>query len=147
MKRIPILLAFVALMGGLYAPVAAQGGGFVVIVNTSNGVDQLSKDDVAKLFTKREQRWPNGQNVMPVDLTESSNVREQFTASVHGKSVSAIKSYWQRQIFSGRNVPPPELNSDADVVAFVRSNPSAIGYVSANTALGSGVKSIRVTAG
>lgn len=146
MKRIAMLLASVALMGGLSAPIAAQGG-YVVIVNSSNAVSQMSAQEVAKLFTKREQRWPNGQNVMPVDLAEGSRARERFTQAVHGKSVSAIKSFWQRQIFSGRNVPPPEMTSESEVVAFVRTNPTAIGYVSAGTTLGSGVKTIRVTTG
>jgi ABC-type phosphate transport system substrate-binding protein len=46
------------------------------------------------------------------------------------RSVAAVKSYWQQKVFSGQNVPPPELDSDQQVVTFVLRNPGAVGYVS-----------------
>ena len=45
-------------------------------------------------------------------------------------TTAAVKSYWNQQIFSGRDVPPVEKKSDAEVLTFVRSTPGAIGYVS-----------------
>jgi hypothetical protein len=45
--------------------------------------------------------------------------------------VAAIKAYWQQRIFSGRGVPPPELGTDAHVVAYVLKYDGAVGYVSA----------------
>ena len=39
-----------------------------------------------------------------------------------------------------RSTPPVEVSSDADVIAFVRSRPGAIGYVSPQT----DVKSVKV---
>ena len=35
-------------------------------------------------------------------------------------------------MFSGRDVPPLEKDSDASVINFARNNPGAIGYVSEN---------------
>ena len=63
---------------------------------------------------------------------------------VHGKKVSSVKSYWQTMIFSGRATPPPELDSDRQVLDYVRGKPGAIGYVSAGATLGNGVKALRV---
>ena len=57
-----------------------------------------------------------------------SGARSPTTFS--SRSVSAIKSYWQQMVFSGRGVPPPELDSDGEVVKFVLKNRGAIGYVS-----------------
>jgi hypothetical protein len=57
-------------------------------------------------------------------------VRVSFTSAFHGKSVSAVVNYWQQQIFAGRDVPPVEKSSDAEVLATLRSTPGAIGYVS-----------------
>jgi hypothetical protein len=57
--------------------------------------------------------------------------------------VSGVYSYWQNVIFSGRGVPPVELDSDLSVVAFVRSNAGAVGYVRPGTAL-RGVKTLSV---
>jgi hypothetical protein len=41
-----------------------------------------------------------------------------------------VKNYWQQRIFSGRDLPPPELDSDEAVVSYVLSHRGALGYVS-----------------
>ena len=122
----------------------AQATEFVVVVNAANPVSSLSREDASKLFLKKTMKWSTGAEVVPVDLPEGSAVRDAFTKGVLKKSVGAVKSYWQQQIFSGRGVPPTEKTSDAEVVSFVRSNPHAIGYVSAATAVGSAVKVVTV---
>ncbi|HYR28390.1 MAG TPA: hypothetical protein VEU30_07990 [Thermoanaerobaculia bacterium] len=108
---------------------AAMAAGYKVIVNNANDVTSLAKKDLVQYFLKKNTKWGNGTPVAAVDQTEKSAARERFTLEVHGKSVSALKSYWQQQIFSGRDVPPVEKSSDAQVVAFVKQNPGAIGYV------------------
>ena len=87
--------------------------------------------------------WDHGGDVSPVDLGAESGARRAFSKSVLGKSMSAVRSYWQQQIFSGRGVPPPELGSGREVVSFVRRTPGAIGYVSSSTSVG-GVKTIEI---
>ena len=52
-------------------------------------------------------------------------------------------SFWQQQIFAGKDVPPDTKASDADVIAFVSATPGAIGYVSAGAAV-AGVKVVKV---
>ena len=123
--------------------VAAMAAGYKVIVNNANGKSALAKKEVAQLFMKKTPQWSDGTPVVAVDQTDKSTVRERFTLEIHGKSVSAVKSYWQQQIFSGRDVPPVEKSSDAQVLAFVKQNAGAIGYVaeSADTA---GVKVIAI---
>jgi ABC-type phosphate transport system substrate-binding protein len=118
---------------------------FTVIVNAANPVSAMGADEISKIFMKRVSRWPDGVEVTAVDLKEQSEVREGFSRAVHGKSASAVKAYWQKMIFSGRDVPPPEKATSAEVVAFTRANRGAIGYVAADTALGGGVKAIRLT--
>lgn len=130
-------LVVVGLALTLVSPRAAQGQdeAYRVIVHPSVSVDRLSRSELSDLFLKKNERWPDGDRVFPVDQVETAAVREGFTRDVHGRSVSAIKSYWQQRIFSGRGVPPPEKASDRDVVEFVRATPGAVGYVSAATPL------------
>ena len=127
-------------------PVAAQTD-YQVVVNDSRTVSSMTKKEIAALFRKNVTKWDDGLKVQPVDQGPSRSVREAFTEAVHGKSVASIKAYWQKMIFSGRATPPPELNNNTEVLDFVRQNSGAIGYVSAGTSLGSGVKSLRVTDG
>ena len=144
--RLAIVTAVAVAVAGV-APrtAAAQSGGFVVVVNASNPATSISKGDLSKLFTKKARSWPSGTAAMPVDLAAGNPVRDAFTEKVHGKSTRAIGSYWQQQIFSGREVPPPERKSDDEVLDYVRSNPGAVGYVASGTRLGSGVKSLTIT--
>ena len=142
MGRAVVLALFVLLLWVLTGSVAADS--FVVIVNDAGPVSALSAQEISDLFLGKSAKWSDGTAVAPVDLSESSPARASFTRRVHGKGVTAIKSYWQKMIFSGRAVPPPEKGSPADVVAFVRAQRGAIGYVPPGTPLGAGVKIVSV---
>ena len=145
MKRSLFVAAAAAIVLGAaaFGPMPAPPS-FKVIVNAANPVKSLPKSRVAKLFLRRAT-WPSGAIAVPCDLGEKSPVRADFTRDVHGKSVLAVKSFWQQQIFAGRDVPPPEKPSGADVIAFVLSNPSAIGYVDGTTPLPAGVRALELT--
>lgn len=142
MKRNCRLLSLIATIGVLSSPLAAHAQEFTVIVNASNPVSTMPKDDVAKLFLKKTVSWQSGRPVAPVELPTTAKAREAFAREVLNKSIAQVKSYWQQQIFSGRDVPPPEKQSENDVVAYVRSNPGAIGYVSKGVDIGRGVKAL-----
>jgi ABC-type phosphate transport system substrate-binding protein len=134
-------LALVVLPG--HAP--AQSDSFVLVVNVANPANSLEHEEVSRIFLKRSTKWPGGAAIAAVDLDKASAARMDFTKKVHGRSVGAIASYWQQRIFSGRETPPPERPTDAAVLEFVRANPHAIGYVSASTDPGAGVKILSIT--
>jgi ABC-type phosphate transport system substrate-binding protein len=119
--------------------------GFVVVVNADNATASLPRTVVARMFLHRAT-WPTGTAALPVDQIDRSPIRVEFTQAVHGKSVGAIKAYWQQKIFSGQDVPPLEKPSDADVLAYVQANPAAIGYVARTTPLQRGVRVLTIDA-
>lgn len=102
-----------------------------IIVHPTTPVTALAREDAARLFLKRVTRWQDGTPVVPVDLGDEVPVRLLFTRLVHKRSIDMLLQYWQRQIFAGRETPPLERPTEAAVVAFVRSTPGAVGYVSA----------------
>ncbi len=126
------------------AAMAQEAKDFKVVVNGGNPVTSLSKGQLAKLFLKQVTTWSDGHKVLPVDQSEGSPVRQAFSEAVHGRSVGAVKAFWQRQIFSGRDVPPPEAPNDAEVLAFVETNRGAVGYVSASAPL-KAARAVRIT--
>jgi len=117
---------------------------FKVVVNTANPASSLSKAEVQRFFLKKATRWEDGSQVKPVDMKPESSVRVRFTKDVLNKTVSAVKSYWQGQIFSGAGLPPQEVAGDNAVMEWVRNNPGGIGYVSRSTSVGSGVKVLMI---
>jgi ABC-type phosphate transport system substrate-binding protein len=110
----------------------AQGPAYRVIVHPSNATTSMTRDQVADAFLKKVTRWQSGESIRPVDLHGGARARQEFARDVLRRSLAAVRSYWQQLIFSGRNIPPPELDSDAAVLAFVLRYPGAIGYVSAD---------------
>ena len=145
-KLILALLVLSALFAALWS--SAQSSNFKIIVHKDNPVESLSAKDISNLLLKKKTKWDSdGFKVAadPIDLEGGSETRESFSREVHGRSVSSIKSYWQRQIFSGREVPPPEVKSEAEVVAYVSQRPGGIGYISGNTRTDDDVKELSIS--
>jgi ABC-type phosphate transport system substrate-binding protein len=115
-------------------PADARGdAAYQVIVHPNNPTSSIDRDLLARLFLRKITRWPDGRSVFPADLPSSAAVRESFTEQILGRSIAAVRAYWQQAIFSGRDVPPPELPSEQAVVDYVLGNEGAIAYVSRGT--------------
>ena len=134
-----ILIAMASLIAG-----TGNAADFKIIVNSSNPIDSVSSEKLADIFLKKQTRWDSGHSISPVDQSERSPVRDQFTRGGLHREVAWIEGYWQKMIFSGRATPPAMLNTDAEVIEFVRNNPDAIGYVADATPLGPNLKTISV---
>jgi len=124
---------------------AQPSSDFKLVVHASNEIEELPARKVSQIFLGKLTRWENGRKIAPVEPSMSSPARVAFSDIIHGRGVEAVHSYWLRQIYSGHAAPPLERSSDAEVLAFVRADPNAIGYVSAGTPLGQGVRAIRIS--
>jgi ABC-type phosphate transport system substrate-binding protein len=114
---------------------AESSPAFRILIHPDNPVTSVSRDFVTDVFLKRVTRWRDGEPAHPVDQRADAGVRIAFTESVLRRSAAAVKRYWQQRIFSGRDLPPPELDSDEAVVAYVLKHRGAIGYVSGSAKL------------
>jgi len=128
---------------GLAAAVVAAPLEYVLVANQSNPASALSRAEAARMFLKKAASWPDGRALAVIDQERVSAVRQAFSRDIHQKDSDAIAAYWQTAVFSGRDVPPPIAKSDAEVLAFVRANPGAIGYVSGSAEI-EGVKVLAV---
>ncbi|MEX2281954.1 MAG: hypothetical protein WEE89_05685 [Gemmatimonadota bacterium] len=141
---IKMLFCVLAIVAGPLE-LTAQETTYQVVVSASNPITTLSRTEVSRIFLKRQPTWEHGGSIVAVDLERTSTTRATFTKEVHGRSVTAIGTFWQQQIFAGKQLPPTEKSNDEDVLSHIRSNPNAIGYVSAGAALGNGVKAVTLT--
>jgi ABC-type phosphate transport system substrate-binding protein len=129
-----LLFVLPAVLCGRSSPVGADqrtGVGYRVIVNAANPAESVDRRFLTDAFLKKVTRWPTDLFIRPADQAPDSTARQAFCDDVLRRSVSAVKSYWQQMVFSGRGVPPPELDGDAEVLKFVLRSPGAVGYVSA----------------
>jgi ABC-type phosphate transport system substrate-binding protein len=142
-RRSGLIVGTLALALGATVHLQAAQSGYRIIVHPGNPSVTLDRKFLAEAFLKKTTRWPDGELIRPVDLPPDSAVRHRFTEDALNRSVAAVKSYWQQQIFAGRSVPPAELNSEEEVVKYVARSPGAVGYVGAGGEL-SGVKVVSV---
>jgi ABC-type phosphate transport system substrate-binding protein len=144
MRRLLSLTALGWAILGAPAGTAQQAREFRVIVHPDNPTEHLEDKELSRLFLKQSTRWEDGTPVLPVDQPTEARVRESFSRAVFGRSTSAMVAHWQQQIFSGRGVPPTELENERAVIEYVAGRPGAVAYVSTGTPI-AGVKVVEVT--
>jgi ABC-type phosphate transport system substrate-binding protein len=149
-RRAPTRRRVLHALLGVVATLAAAGAGgaetspeFVVIVHAENPAASVPRQFLADAFLKKVTAWEHDEKVRPVDQHARVAARAAFSKSVLRRSVAAVRQYWLQRIFAGRDVPPPEVGSDALVVRFVAAHAGAVGYVSPAAVL-HGVKIVHV---
>jgi hypothetical protein len=138
--RVPSMIASMlsVVLAALAVPLPAQEGprapspGYRIIVHPENALASIDRKFLADVFLENVTRWPDDTVIYPVDLQAQAAVRLPFSQEVLLRSISAVKAYWQQRIFAGRGIPPPELEHEADVVAYVLQHEGAVGYVSSS---------------
>jgi hypothetical protein len=132
-----------AALAALLLTRSAVAEDFKVIVHPQNPAAEIGREELSRLFLKRALRWPDGEAAEPVEPPDDA-VRTRFAEQVHGKRLASVRAFWNQQIFSGRDVPPLERSTDAEVVAWVKAHRGAVGYVTAGADV-VGVKVLAVT--
>lgn len=94
---------------------------------------QLSPAEVRDVYLG-ERQWLSSLKLVPVDNIAA---HDQFLAKVLQTDAPKYAARWLRKSFREGIAAPPVMGSDAEVIAFVKSTPGAIGYVSTPS---SGVK-------
>jgi ABC-type phosphate transport system substrate-binding protein len=150
-RRFPVAVSIAGLILTVFNPLVRvhaqtpiRSDLFVVVVHTDNPLEAIDREVLSNVFLKRVVKWPSGARLDPIDLPLNAKAREAFTRAVLHKSISAIRTYWQQQIFSGREVPPQEKASDADVLELVKAARTAVGYVSASASIPAGVRVLSI---
>jgi ABC-type phosphate transport system substrate-binding protein len=141
------LLTFLA--GAIFLPAApaAPEDPCRVIVNPANSAAQIQRAAVQAIYFGQMTRWSDGKPIAPVDQSVRSPVRVAFSEKVLGKAVRDVEHLWLRKVAAEHVFPPRVKASDAEVAAFVRANPGAIGYVTLEFAVDQTVKVLKVVDG
>lgn len=108
---------------------ATAGAEIVVVVNHANPADSLSRREVVDLYMGRTQFFADGSLVLRLDQAPQSKERQEFYRGLVNKSVAEVNAYWAKLLFSGRASPPQVVEGNKAMLATVRDNKNAIGYI------------------
>jgi ABC-type phosphate transport system substrate-binding protein len=121
-----ILLLLLAISG--FAPFLCAQTQVVVIANSRVTMTSVSKAELREVFTGASSSLKGGGDVTPV-LLKQGPANDGFLDLYIGKSDAAFRATWRSLLFSGQNVMPKMLDSDAAMVEYVARTAGAVGYV------------------
>jgi ABC-type phosphate transport system substrate-binding protein len=128
--RALVIIGLFTIIVGLAGAAVADDTGYKVIVNRDNPTVAIDRNFLRNAYLKKATTWNHGQTIRPIDLR--SPVRPTFTREILNKTPAQLRSFWSQQIFSGKGVAPPEVDTARAVIAYVAAHPGAVGYIPAN---------------
>jgi hypothetical protein len=133
-----IMQTLLAVVGFSVAMSVAHAGEIFVVANAKL---EVSDSDVRDVFLG-EKQTAVGVKIAPID---NLSCQAAFLEKVLRLNLVKYNSVWQKKGFRDGLNPPMIAATDTDVLAAVRLNPSAIGYVSdiPPSAMGRGIKIVQ----
>jgi len=101
----------------------------VLVANPQSGIERLTQDEVINIYLGRYRRLTSGVVAEPLDHSIDTEVRARFYRRLVNKSPAEINAYWARLVFSGKTRPPQTVDSVADMLRLVATQPGAMAYV------------------
>lgn len=110
-------------------PSAQEAPPFVIVVNKSNPITALPLTELQRVFRKQTRMWRHGEAMVPVDWDATSEIRQEFSRRVMGRSVREMADFWVQQSITQGLAPPSTQKSTRAILRFVANVPGAISYV------------------
>ncbi len=123
----------------------AVAGDIKVVANPSVTADSISVAELRSVFLLQRRTLRDGSAVEPV-LQKRGAPHEAFLRQYLNRDSEEIHIYYQGLVFTGKGSMPKQLDSDAEVVAYVAHTRGAIGYVSSGSPA-DGVRVLTVSTG
>jgi ABC-type phosphate transport system substrate-binding protein len=123
--KLTITLAQRGMLWAVMVFTAAPALAFADVYVIVNPGLNLSADDIKNIYTG-EKELAESTKIRPQD---NSAAREEFLKKVLQLDAAKYESMWTKKSFRDGINPPTVRASDAEVIAYVKSNPGAIGYV------------------
>jgi ABC-type phosphate transport system substrate-binding protein len=84
------------------------------------------------VFLLQRKTLIEGSSVEPV-IGRNGVTTDAFIKRSLNRDIEEVRTYYQGLVFTGKGAMPKQLNSDAEMVAYVASTKGAIGYVGGST--------------
>jgi ABC-type phosphate transport system substrate-binding protein len=98
-----------------------------VVVNTSNRTDQLTTDELRRIFLAQSFTYPTGEHAR---VAMHGPSQATFAQKALAQRLERVRSRWMAAVFAGEtSSAPSELASPDDVRKFVQQHPDAIAFL------------------
>jgi ABC-type phosphate transport system substrate-binding protein len=101
----------------------------LVIIVHPGGPDSITRQQVRDIYLNRSSQMPDGQRAVAFELPAGNSMRDDFNELITERSDAWLKSFWARQVLTGKGQPPTEISSASGMKSVVSSTLGAIGYL------------------
>ena len=112
------------------APVSAQGIAVAIVVHPATEVDNLTMDELKRIFRGDRQFWDNGRRVTLLVRAPVAEERQLILERIYGMDEDQFREYWIGKMFRAEVAAGPKLVYSADMARdLVTVIPGAITFV------------------
>lgn len=129
-----LFIASIIAMAVMGAPLPANAGEFVVVVNAANPAnpaDAGNRETISRLFLKQLGQWPHGEAARPFAGKSSAPEMAAFREKVLGMSEAALATHWLSVKQKTGETPPREVPSARVMLKLIGQYPGAFGIIKA----------------
>jgi len=105
-----------------------RAGEFIIIVHKENPVDELTPEEVKRIFLGKQATWPDGSPITIV-MNTNDEIHEDFTREMLQKSPVQLSVFWKKILYSGTGMLPLAVKDDEAAKSYVGFHKNAIGYI------------------
>lgn len=109
--------------------VQSQAPAVRVVTNSSVTSQEISVDQVRRIFSMRQTVWPNNQLITVYVLTNQHATHQTFSTKVLGMFPYQLDRIWNKLVYSGLGEEPIKVKSEQEMLERISQQPGAIGYV------------------
>ncbi|MDO6691671.1 hypothetical protein Q4574_00180 [Aliiglaciecola sp. 3_MG-2023] len=100
----------------------------IIIANTREKSVELNRQQIRNLFMGGAVPY----QLHAVALAPENKSRLLFNNKVIGLTESRIQSYWAQMRFTGRKKEPKQVNSESELLEYLKNNEGSLGYCSSD---------------
>lgn len=101
----------------------------ITIIGNEIGLKTLNQKELKNYLRGEVMRWPNKKAVRVVLPSSKHEGSEIMARELYNKSMRDLKRYWLSLVFQGRADSPTFLNSNQEIISYVRNNEGTIGVL------------------
>jgi ABC-type phosphate transport system substrate-binding protein len=101
----------------------------LTIVGNNTGYTSVSTKVIKDVFKGKYSLWSNNVSIIIVLPSSKSANAESVASYLYGTTFSGMQKYWLSLVFQGRANPPVFLDSDDEIIEYVKQNSGAVGVV------------------
>ena len=109
-------------------PVISADDRIVVVAHPDNS-HTITQEDLYRLYFGKLTTLPSGQRLVAIVNNGDEAQLKLFSNLVLQRSSQQLRSYWARQLFTGKGKPPRRVKTSTVLKDLIANNPDYIGYL------------------